>query len=61
MFILKRIYLNLMLNYYMDKFYKLCDLSSLYIDFELDTLELDKQIIYVNDKIELLLYKLNGK
>jgi len=61
MFILKRIYLNLMLNYYMDKFYKLCDLNSLYIDFELDTLELDKQIIYVNDKIELLLYKLNGK
>lgn len=61
MFILKRIYLNLMLNYYMDKFYKLCDLNYLYIDFELDTSELDKQIIYVNDKIELLLYKLNGK
>jgi hypothetical protein len=61
MFILKRIYLNLMLNYYMDKFYKLCDLNSLYIDFELDTSELDEQIIYVNDKIELLLYKLNGK
>lgn len=61
MFILKRIYLNLMLNYYMAKFYKLCDLNSLYIDFELDTSELYEQIIYVNDKIELLLYKLNGK
>lgn len=61
MFILKRIYLNVMLNYYMSKFYKLCDLNSMFVDFGFDTEELDEQLIYVNDKIEDLLYKLNGK
>lgn len=61
MFILKRIYLNVMLNYYMSKFYKLCDLNSMFVDLGFDTEELDEQLIYVNDKIEDLLYKLNGK
>jgi len=45
----------------MSKFYKLCDLNSMFVDLGFDTEELDEQLIYVNDKIEDLLYKLNGK
>ena len=31
----KRIYLNVMLNYYMSKFYKLCDLNSMLLTWDL--------------------------